>query len=229
MPAQADPSSRPRSGSFTVRGAGCGHGWGMSQYGAYGAARKGLTWKRILAFYYPGTKLEQMPQRHLIKVWVTADTDGSLRVLPARGLKVRDAVGGTLHRADRDRSTRPGGSAGPARATSSATATAAAATSTKSTGLSNGHLEVLQLGQDRQGRAAERVGPALPGLGGADQAGQRRPHGQPGAAGGLRPGVVPAEMPTSWAADAVRAQAVAARSYAVRLRDVRQLLRLRHL
>jgi SpoIID/LytB domain protein len=33
-------------------------------------------------------------------------------------------------------------------------------------------------------------------------------------------GVVPAEMPTSWAADAVRAQAVAARSYAVRLRDV---------
>jgi stage II sporulation protein D len=31
-------------------------------------------------------------------------------------------------------------------------------------------------------------------------------------------GVVPAEMPTSWAADAVRAQAVAARSYAIRLR-----------
>lgn len=30
-------------------------------------------------------------------------------------------------------------------------------------------------------------------------------------------GVVPAEMPTSWAANAVRAQAVAARSYAVRL------------
>jgi SpoIID/LytB domain protein len=29
--------------------------------------------------------------------------------------------------------------------------------------------------------------------------------------------VVPAEMPTSWAANAVRAQAVAARSYAVRL------------
>lgn len=32
-------------------------------------------------------------------------------------------------------------------------------------------------------------------------------------------GVVPAEMPTSWAADVVRAQAVAARSYAVRQRD----------
>jgi SpoIID/LytB domain protein len=32
-------------------------------------------------------------------------------------------------------------------------------------------------------------------------------------------GVVPAEMPTSWPAEAVRAQSVAARSYAVRLRD----------
>ena len=36
-------------------GAGWGHGWGMSQYGAYGAAQQGLTWKQILAFYYPGT------------------------------------------------------------------------------------------------------------------------------------------------------------------------------
>ncbi len=35
-------------------------------------------------------------------------------------------------------------------------------------------------------------------------------------------GVVPAEMPTSWPADAVRAQAVAARSYAVRLRTNRR-------
>lgn len=31
--------------------------------------------------------------------------------------------------------------------------------------------------------------------------------------------VVPSEMPTSWAPDAVRAQAVAARSYAIRIRD----------
>ena len=34
-------------------------------------------------------------------------------------------------------------------------------------------------------------------------------------------GVVPTEMPTSWPAEAVRAQAVAARSYAVRLRRLR--------
>ncbi len=62
----------------------------MSQYGAYGAARKGLTWKQILAFYYPGTTLTTMPSKTTIKVWVTADNDSSLRVLPAAGLTVSD-------------------------------------------------------------------------------------------------------------------------------------------
>ena len=60
LPAQADTSVKAQAGNFTIRGAGFGHGWGMSQYGAYGAARKGLTWKKILAFYYPGTKLKKM-------------------------------------------------------------------------------------------------------------------------------------------------------------------------
>ena len=56
----------------------------MSQYGAYGAARKGLTWKQILAFYYRGTQLTKLPSGTKIKVWITADNDSSLRVLPAR-------------------------------------------------------------------------------------------------------------------------------------------------
>ena len=30
----------------------------------------------------------------MLKVWVTSDTDGSLRVLPSPGLNVRDGVGG---------------------------------------------------------------------------------------------------------------------------------------
>src|SRR4051812_18836624 len=45
----------PKSGTFTIRGHGFGHGHGMSQYGAYGAARQGKTYKQIVAFYYPGT------------------------------------------------------------------------------------------------------------------------------------------------------------------------------
>jgi peptidoglycan hydrolase-like amidase len=47
----------PVSGSWTVDGRGNGHGHGLSQYGARGAAIAGLTYDRILAFYYPGSAL----------------------------------------------------------------------------------------------------------------------------------------------------------------------------
>lgn len=45
--------------TFIVTGHGWGHGVGMSQWGAYGYARHGWTYQRILAHYYPGTKLEK--------------------------------------------------------------------------------------------------------------------------------------------------------------------------
>jgi hypothetical protein len=80
LPAHADPAVSAKSGSFTIRGAGWGHGWGMSQYGAYGAARTGLSWKQILAFYYRGTQLSTMPSGTKIKVWIGSDNDNSLRV-----------------------------------------------------------------------------------------------------------------------------------------------------
>ena len=92
IPARADSAVSAKSAKFTIHGAGWGHGWGMS-HGAYGAARKGLSWKRILAFYYRGTQLSTMPSRTKIKVWITADNDSSLRVLPASGLTVRDSAG----------------------------------------------------------------------------------------------------------------------------------------
>ena len=82
QPAQADPSVTPSSGHFTIKGAGYGHGYGMSQYGAYGAARKGLAWKQILAFYYRGTKLTTLADGTTIRARISADTDGSLRVRP---------------------------------------------------------------------------------------------------------------------------------------------------
>jgi len=47
-----------RAGSaLIVTGHGWGHGVGMSQWGAYGYARHGWKYGRILAHYYPGTKL----------------------------------------------------------------------------------------------------------------------------------------------------------------------------
>ena len=43
--------------NFSVQLRGNGHGHGMSQYGAQGAAAQGLGYRQILAFYYPGTAL----------------------------------------------------------------------------------------------------------------------------------------------------------------------------
>src|SRR3954451_1598726 len=42
---------------FTIRGAGFGHGVGMSQYGAMGWAEHGATYDQILGHYYTGTAL----------------------------------------------------------------------------------------------------------------------------------------------------------------------------
>ena len=46
----------PASATITITGHGYGHGHGMSQYGAEGAARQGLSYRRIVEFYYPGTQ-----------------------------------------------------------------------------------------------------------------------------------------------------------------------------
>jgi len=216
--ASADSAVAPTAGSFTVRGAGFGHGFGMSQYGAYGAARQGLSWKQILAFYYPGTGLSPMPAGTRVKVWVTADTDSDLRVRPAQGLRVRDASGHSL--------TLPTGpdytSWRIARSGSGyrlAFRTAAGAWRTRTTGLSTSTWSFADTGKV--------VTVVLPGGGTRSYRGtvalvKRGTGGRTVNRVLLEDyvrAVVPAEMPTSWAADAVRAQAVAARSYAVRLRD----------
>ena len=46
-----------------IRGAGFGHGIGMSQYGAYGYALEGAKYPGILAHYYKGTRLSTAPGR----------------------------------------------------------------------------------------------------------------------------------------------------------------------
>lgn len=62
-------SSADASTSFVFAGRGNGHGAGMSQWGAWQGAREGNSYAQILAFYYPGTTLEQ-----------TADPDEILKV-----------------------------------------------------------------------------------------------------------------------------------------------------
>ena len=51
-PARADDGLLPNA--IVINGRGNGHGRGMSQYGAYGWATSGSTWDQILNFYYGG-------------------------------------------------------------------------------------------------------------------------------------------------------------------------------
>ena len=44
--AEADSAAEPSSGKFVIKGAGFGHGHGMSQYGAYGAAKQACRGRR---------------------------------------------------------------------------------------------------------------------------------------------------------------------------------------
>src|SRR6266567_6203005 len=47
--------------TFLVTGHGWGHGVGLSQYGAYGYAQKGVLYDSIVLHYFPGTELGSAP------------------------------------------------------------------------------------------------------------------------------------------------------------------------
>src|SRR5207245_8634082 len=50
-------TARAATTALIVSGHGWGHGVGMSQWGAYGYALHGWKYRRILAHYYPGTRM----------------------------------------------------------------------------------------------------------------------------------------------------------------------------
>lgn len=82
-----DRSSEEREKTYEVVGRGYGHGRGMSQYGAYAAATAGNGYRRILDFYYPGTDL--VTRKHPKRVRVLLTHDGSpIRVRTEPGLQV---------------------------------------------------------------------------------------------------------------------------------------------
>ncbi|MGH3423197.1 MAG: SpoIID/LytB domain-containing protein [Nocardioidaceae bacterium] len=95
--ASADDTVQPDGqGRIAVRGHGFGHGHGMSQYGAEGAARQGMSYRQILDFYYPGTTTNRTSPK--VRVLITADTTDSVVVLAADGLAVRDTADGATFR-----------------------------------------------------------------------------------------------------------------------------------
>lgn len=76
---------------LVVSGRGWGHGVGMSQWGAEGYARHGWDWQRILAHYYPGTKLAAAPISR-VRVLLAPD-QASATVSCAGTIHVSDATG----------------------------------------------------------------------------------------------------------------------------------------
>ena len=193
----APPAALSTRPTFFITGHGWGHGLGMSQYGAYGYALHGWTYDRILTHYFPGTTLGRAPTT---RVRVLLD-DGAKRVTISSKLafQVADASGSTYslpagsYVVGASFKRKPDGSA-------PATKPQALVYPLEFTAGSS----ALAL-NGRGYRGALRVlknGPLL------------RVVDVVGLDFYLR-GVVPSEMPQTWAPEALKAQAVAARSYAL--------------
>ncbi|MFN8111261.1 MAG: SpoIID/LytB domain-containing protein, partial [Thermoleophilia bacterium] len=187
--------------SFTFYGRGFGHGVGMSQYGARGAAQQGWSAARILAFYYPGTTLGQGPGGN-VRVLLAA-----ARPAPAVAVDGDGWVATTANNAGPRVPLTPGAAytaaAGPGGVT-----VAAADGTVVATGASlrvvAGPTGMVRLGT-KQYRGELDL---LPDGGGVDVVNAV-------AVESYLRGVVPLEMPASWGDTpaALQAQAVAARSY----------------
>ena len=198
----------PGPTAITLTGHGFGHGNGMSQYGALGAAQQGLTWQQIVAFYYPGTTLEPMGGK--IRVLLTADTTPDVQVVAERGLKVKSL--------ERNRTWRvPGFAARKWRLVAKGSDTAVQWTKggrwrawkrvpgEAELSSATGMLTLVTPGERRTYRGSlQSVAP---------RDGRRQTVNRLSLESYLR-GVVPREVPPLWAPEAVRAQSVAARTYA---------------
>ncbi len=85
------PQGAAAQPTFVFQGYGWGHGVGMAQYGANGFAEQGWTYDQILAHYYPGTELGPAPAKH-VRVLLSNGT-GKVEIASEAAFKVRDASG----------------------------------------------------------------------------------------------------------------------------------------
>ena len=201
--------SVPSSKSFTFKGHGYGHGIGMSQYGAEGAARDGKKYGTILAHYYRGTDLGSKSGK--IRVLITADTTSSVMVEGRRGLKLNRLSGPTTSLPDtiggRDVvrwSIEPasGGKSTLKYRTTSSWHTYKGMTWSGSAQFEASTMELVMPGTDRVYRTALRAskGDTVNVL----------------SLENYTRGVVAREVPSSWHAETLKAQSVAARTYGAR-------------
>lgn len=178
---------------FVIEGRGYGHGVGMGQYGADGFAAHGLDYRAVLAHYYPGTKLAKVPRAAHVRVLLVSSAS-TVVVSSVTPLRLRDGRGNsvllTAGRYSIDRSLR---FHQPGRFVSPVAPVRVEPTTTPVALAGRPYRGALILNADGAGLSIVNDVPI-------DDYVQ---------------GVVAWEMPASWHQQALRAQAVAARSYAL--------------
>lgn len=85
--AAAERPERRGPATVTFTGTGWGHGVGLSQYGARNRANDGQTYRQILQAYYPGTRWGRTGG--VVRVRLDADTSKDVQVLAMRGLRLQ--------------------------------------------------------------------------------------------------------------------------------------------
>src|SRR5438105_4542340 len=91
------PAAASASKIYVIKGAGFGHGIGMSQYGADGFAQHGWDYRQILAHYYTGTDLGQASTRTMRVL--LQDNRGSVSFVGASKVGGKSADPGTRYKA----------------------------------------------------------------------------------------------------------------------------------
>src|SRR4051794_16052080 len=74
--------------TFVIRGAGFGHGVGMSQYGADGYAQHGKDYRFILGHYFTGTRLGQLGTEPTVRVLLESSATSFSGATNAGGRKL---------------------------------------------------------------------------------------------------------------------------------------------
>ena len=206
----------PASGTITVLGHGLGHGHGMSQYGARGAAAAGLSSSQIVAFYYPGTTLATLAAGTQIRVLLSGGFPYPT-VAATAGLTLRDASGALMRGVanplpttgiSRYRLAPAGAGLTLQRLVAAGWANVPGATALPARADFLSPQGYVWLNRADGGSTAyrDKVGAIRNGAGVMTINRVDLEH--------YTMGVVPREMPSSWAAAAVHAQAIAARTYA---------------
>ena len=177
---------------FTIRGAGFGHGVGMSQYGAYGYAKHGVGFAAILSHYYTGTTLGAAPSNSVrVLLRPNAGSVGITDATAACGATLNEGAIYTASRSGNSVVLRAPNGTSVGACGSALSATGGDAVKVIGKGVYHGAIDI---------RVASGAG--VNAINTVDLESYVR-------------GVVSRESPSSWPLEALKAQAVAARSFAL--------------